>query len=253
MKKLLTGKIALVAGGTGDTGVGIVRAFLQEDATVIVPGKSARSIASLKEYVAGTQQGRLVTLLADYPDYDKAFDVAENIVEEFGQIDLGVAALESPAASPCLTELEITDWQKMADENITAGFVIGRVVLEMMKKNRGGMYISMCNTEDLEKKSWSALANIAATLQVEMARIFAEGIKQYGIRYHHLFISNMATRARNSRCINKEGWTTPEAVGQFISQLYCGRAGDVSHLFQWPTGIPAGYLQTMPLLPAEIK
>src|SRR6478672_1954285 len=115
MNKLLTGKVALVPGGTGNTGVGIVRSLLQEDATVIVPAKSARGIASLKEYVAGTRPGRLVTLLADYPDYDKAFDVAENIVEEFGQIDLGVAALESPAASACLTELEITDWQKMAD------------------------------------------------------------------------------------------------------------------------------------------
>jgi hypothetical protein len=252
MSKLLTGKIALVAGGTGDTGAGIVHAFLREDATVIVPAKSARSIASLKEYVAGTQHGRLVTLLADYPDYDKAFDVAENIVEEFGQIDLGVAALESPAASPCLTELEITAWQKMADENITAGFVIGRVVLEMMKKNRCGMYISMCNTEDLEKKSWSALANIAATLQVEMARIFFEGIKEYGIRYHHLLISRMATRSRHSRCIGKEGWTTPESVGQFIIQLYGGQTGDAAHLFQWPSGIPAGY-QPMPLLPAVVK
>lgn len=230
----------MIAGGTGDTGMGIVQSLLQEDATVIVPAKSARDIGRLKGCVSGIKQGRLVTLLADYPDYDKAFDIAENIVSAFGQIDLAVAALESPAASPCLTELAITDWQKMADENITAGFVMGRVVLQMMKKNRCGMYISMSNTEDFQKKSSSALANIAATLQVEMARIFFEGIREYGIRYHHLFVGN---RAEGSR-----------GVGDFIVQLYSGRAGNAMQLFQWPSGEPAAdYPEMMPVLPAKIN
>ena len=238
MTHFLTGKIALVAGGTGDTGMGIVQSLLQEDATVIVPAKSARDIARLKEHVPGARQGRLVTLLADYPDYDKAFDIAENIVSAFGQIDLAVAALESPAASPCLTELEIADWQKMADENITAGFVMGRVILQLMKKNRCGMYISMSNTGDFEKRSTSALANIAATLQVEMARIFFEGIREYGIRYHHLFTGNGAGSGRRT--------------GDFIVQLYCGRAGDAAQLFQWPSGGPLNSSpETMPVLPAN--
>jgi NAD(P)-dependent dehydrogenase (short-subunit alcohol dehydrogenase family) len=226
MTHFLTGKVALIAGGAGHTGIGIVRALLQEDATAIVPARSARDIGRLKEHVSGIKQGRLVTLLADYPDYDKAFDMAEDIVSAFGQIDIAVTALDSPAASACLTELAITDWQKMADENITAGFVVGRVVLEMMKKNGYGMYISMSHTEDFEKKSSLALANIAATLQVEMARIFAEGIKGSGIRYHHLFVRRQAADERQ--------------VGDFIVQLYGGRTGDATHLFQWPpNGAPA--------------
>jgi len=226
MTHFLTGKVALIAGGAGHTGVGIVRALLQEDATVIVPARSARDISRLKDHVPGARQGRLVTLLSDYPDYDKAFDMADDIVSAFGQIDIAVTALDSPAASPCLAELAITDWQKMADENITAGFVVGRVVLEMMKKNRCGMYISMSHTEDFEKKSSSALANIAATLQVEMARLFFEGIKEYGIRYHHLFVSRDEAAGRQA--------------GDFIVQLYGGFAGDATHLFQWPPhGAPA--------------
>ena len=224
MGHLLTDKVALVAGGAGQTGPGIVRSLLREDATVIVPARSARDIGRLKEYVSSMAKGRLVTLLADYPDYDKAFDMADDILSAFGRIDLAVAAFDSPAASRCLTELAITEWQKMADENITAGFVVGRVVLEAMKKRHGGMYVSMSHTCDFEKRPSSTLANIAATLQVEMARMFCEGIKEYGVRYHHLFISNDVTGA--------------PAPGDFIVQLYCGQAGDAGHLFQWPGRAP---------------
>jgi NADP-dependent 3-hydroxy acid dehydrogenase YdfG len=232
MNKLLTGKVTLVAGGTGAIGEGIVRALLLEDATVIVPAKSARDIISLKEFVSDMTSGRLVTMLTDYPDYEKVYEIAEGIVDEFGQIDLVIARFDPPAPSPCLTELEIADWQKMTDENITACFVCGRVALHVMKACKQGMYISISDTGDFEKKSWSVLTNLAASLQVEMARVFAEEVKKYNIRYHHLLVNQVATRCR-SRFINKKGWITPEAVGNFIVQLYCGKAGDTNTLFQW--------------------
>ena len=37
----LDGKTALIAGGTGSVGAGIVQAFLNEGATVIVPSRSS--------------------------------------------------------------------------------------------------------------------------------------------------------------------------------------------------------------------
>ncbi|MEP7256915.1 MAG: SDR family NAD(P)-dependent oxidoreductase [Flavitalea sp.] len=238
MDKLLTDKITFVADGTGAIGVGIVRAFLLEDATVIVPSKSARELTWLKEYVADIECGKLVTLLADYPDYDKAADIAENVEAQYGRIDFAVSVFDTPAASPCLTELDITDWQKMTDQNITASFICGHVFLRIMKERRHGMYISISNTDDLEKKSWAALANIAATMQVEMARAFFEEVKQYGVRYIHLFVNNVATRQKHSRFVNKEGWITPEMIGDYITQLYNKNPDNTDNLFHWLLGKP---------------
>ena len=253
MNKRLSGKITFVAGGAGLPGAGIVRSFLQEDATVIVPVKSARSLALLKDYLGDTGSGRLVTLLTDYPDYDKAFEVAESIVEAYGPINLAVAAFDSPPASSCLTELTISDWQKMADENMTAGFVVGRVILQMMKASGQGMYISMSRTKDFEKTACSALANIAAVLQVELARIFAQEIQATGVRYHHLLIGQLATPIKQG--IDKGSLLTPEAVGDFIVGLYNGKTGRPGQLFQWPAGKKTtGFLPVAPvagLLPGE--
>ena len=238
MNSKLSGKITLVTDGTGCVGAGIVRSLLHENATVIVPAKSAHGIRQLKEYVADVAKGKLITLLTDYPDYDKAFDIAENVIEEYGQIDLAVAAFDAPAASPCITELAITDWQKMTDENITACFVSARIVLSFMKEFKHGMYISISNTDDFENKSSLALANISALIQTEMAKLFFEEVKKHGLKYHHLFINNAVTRDKHTRLVHKDGWITPEAVGNYIVQLYLGETGTAENLFQWLLGKP---------------
>lgn len=236
MNKLLTGKVTFVADGTGAIGAGIVRALLQDDAVVIVPAKSAHKIIWLKEYVADIKTGKLATILTDYPDYDKAFDIAEHITGEFGEIDLAVSVFDTPPASPSLTELEISDWQKMTEENITSTFICARVFLSIMKEKKKGTYITISNADDLEKKPWLTLANIAATTQVEMSRIFFDEVKQFGVRYYHLFINNLATRYKKSNCLNKEGWINPEMVGRYIVQLCDSQSSNADNLFQWLSG-----------------
>lgn len=47
----LSGKIALIAGGTGGVGEGIVRAFLKEGATVVVPSRSSENLEQLRGYL----------------------------------------------------------------------------------------------------------------------------------------------------------------------------------------------------------
>ena len=45
-------KTAVVAGGTGGVGEGVVKALLEADYKVIVPTRSEHKIARLREYVA---------------------------------------------------------------------------------------------------------------------------------------------------------------------------------------------------------
>ncbi|MBF0430255.1 MAG: oxidoreductase, partial [Fibrobacteria bacterium] len=48
-----------MAGGTGQVGEGIVRAFLRQGARVIVPVRSSQSEQKLREYVQGVASGEL--------------------------------------------------------------------------------------------------------------------------------------------------------------------------------------------------
>jgi len=53
---MLDGKTALIAGGTGGVGEGIVRAFLSEGATVIVPSRSSDRLQQLTDQLEDSFQ-----------------------------------------------------------------------------------------------------------------------------------------------------------------------------------------------------
>src|SRR6266567_757531 len=111
-KKKLTGKITIVVGGASAIGMGIVRALLLENATVIVPSSNADEICRLKSNAADILTGGLITLPTDMADYSKATDIAGTIQQRFGKIDMVVTALNNGQSCTPLTEMEITDWQK---------------------------------------------------------------------------------------------------------------------------------------------
>jgi len=232
MEKTLQGKHVFVAGASSSLGIGIVGKLLSQGATVVAPAKSAQEITSLRQAVEEIPTGRLVTLLVDMPDYRKAFELADAIVEEFGSIELGVIALEPPAPSAELTGLPVLSWHKMLDEHLTMFFMCGRIVLDLMKQNRHGMYISVSNTDHLEPRPWAALSHLYAKLEIEMAKIFARETACYGVQYHHLFVNNIDTGFAHQHLSSKNS-IDPARVGEHIVQQYLS---GTTELFQWCLG-----------------
>ena len=232
MRTGLTGKIIIVADGTGAIGVGIVKALLEQGATVIVPAKRLHELNWLKDYVANLTTGKLITLLSDMPDFDKAVDVVEGIMEEFGRIDLVVSVFDCRWSGPSLIDVEIGDWQRVMDQYVTAYFVAGRVVLNAMKEHDHGMFISIADTERMQQKPHSSLAGIATAMQVELTKLFAENLKGSHVKLHHLFINNVVTRDKSASLIGKRGWITPEMVGEHVIRLYRGEVEEPGEMFQ---------------------
>ena len=225
-------KVVLVAGGTSVAGFSIVRFFLEKDATVIVPAKSLDEINRLKAAAAGYATGTLITQLAELPDYDTGFDIAETIVEKFGRIDIGVAVFNGLACNRQLTEVGINDWQNMVDNEMTPFFVSARLILHTMKTGKGGLYISVCDSSLLEKEHASPLAKIAANAKIEMSKIFADETKKYHVRYYHLWVKNPGKTIENTSGCKDAQVVSPDMIGNQIMKLYNSKTADTDAVFQ---------------------
>jgi len=225
-------KVVLVAGGSSAAGFSIMRFFLEKNATVIVPAKSLDEINRLKAAAAEYQTGTLITQLAELPDYDTGFDIAETIVERFGKIDIGIAVFNGLACNRQLTEVGINDWQNMVDNEMTPFFVSARLILHTMKAGKGGLYVSVCDSSLLEAEDASPLAKIAANAKMEMSKIFASETKKYDVRYYHLWIKNPGETPVNTSGCKDAQVISSDMIGNQIMQLYFSKAADPDAVFQ---------------------
>jgi NAD(P)-dependent dehydrogenase (short-subunit alcohol dehydrogenase family) len=231
MKRLLEDKVSVVAGSPRTVTATIVQALLQAGATVIMPAKSAQEIVMLKESLLNINTTKLVTLLTDYPDYDKAFEVAESITQQFGKIDLAVVCFDTHQSACGLTETDIMDWEKMIDHNITAFFIAARVLLDNMKENKQGMFISINHTMEIESCN-SPLADLSCGMQKEMAKIFSDEVKGYNIKCHHLMAAHFTKPSLDTSSAKGEHGVADDGIGSFIIKLFNGETEDGGSVLQ---------------------
>ena len=76
MNNLLVNKISIVVGIESPIANDIVKAFLNEGATVIAPAESSRVITELRNGVCGISTSKLITFVTDGHDHLKILEVA---------------------------------------------------------------------------------------------------------------------------------------------------------------------------------
>jgi NAD(P)-dependent dehydrogenase (short-subunit alcohol dehydrogenase family) len=223
-------KVAVIGVGLAPACFGIVARLLQLDAIVIVLAQSSHHLQLLQHYVAGIHTGRLITLLTDFPDYDKAVAVTDAIQEEFGTPDIIVFSYDYTPVSVNLFDINIARWERAVEENLAAYFICGRVAINAMKKKGTGMFAAI---SDIDGLVWQhdALAGMRVASQLQMARSFFEEVKNTGVRFYQLFINNLAVRKGRHTAGGKA--ITPGMIGEYMLRLYDGKIqqGQIPFLF----------------------
>lgn len=179
------GEIILVAGEATSVSMGIIHTFLKEEATVVAPIVSLRDRDAIKAYKNNRYYGNLVTMLTDIPDFHKATALCEAIIEKYGKLDIAVGLRNEVKCHKLLSEALLDEWDSMIDNGITSFFVQARVVLNVMKQSKTGLFVSVGDGIEKYKKS-SALSKVELTTIEEMSKIFAEEATKENIKYYHI-------------------------------------------------------------------
>ena len=89
----MASRVALVTGGSGTVGSGIVRSFLKRGNKVVAPCRSERSASTLRESLEGVEAHNLIVKIADVADEEGSQGLARAIKEEYGNIDHVVSCI----------------------------------------------------------------------------------------------------------------------------------------------------------------
>lgn len=136
---LLEGQRAIITGGGRGIGRAIARRFAAEGAAVVLAARTAGELDAVAEEIheAG---GRAACVAADVARAEDCERIYSAALEEFGAVDILVnnAGVMGPVRP--VHEIEPEDWDRVIAVNLTAAYLLSRLVVPgMMERARGAI------------------------------------------------------------------------------------------------------------------
>ncbi|WP_418661442.1 SDR family oxidoreductase [Bacteroides ilei] len=233
----ISGKVALVTGGSGVLGSNIAEGFLRAGAKVIIIGAHQERVDKALERLK-TISDSVWGVACNVLDMESLQAVKDKILAQWGRIDILVNAAGGNIPGGTLTvdqnifDMKVADLNKVVDLNLYGSVYPCLVFGEIMAKQQSGSIVnvsSMAAYESITRvpgysMAKSAVENFTRWLAQEMAIKFSEKIRVNAIA-PGFFIGNQ----NRAILINPDGSLTDRSK-KVIAKTPMKRFGDISEL-----------------------
>lgn len=157
--KLLEGKVALITGATRGIGKGIVEVFAAQGAKVAFTYAGSVDKAKALEVELG-KITKVKSYQSDASDFDASQKLVEEVLTEFGQIDILINNA-GITRDNLMLRMSKEDWDTIIKVNLDSVFNLTKAVIKPMMKAKSGSIINM--TSVVGVKGNAGQANYAAS------------------------------------------------------------------------------------------
>jgi len=142
MDTQLTGKVALVTGASQGIGRAVAVALAAEGARVAL---LARSRSGLEETLEMIGQSRGLVVPCDVTDRAAIAGAVETVIAEWGRVDALVNNAGQRQDRARIDELEVREWERMMEVNLSSVFVMTRAVAPHLLAQRSGSVVNIAS------------------------------------------------------------------------------------------------------------
>lgn len=174
----LSGKTALVTGGSRGIGYRIADRLAEEGCHLGICGRDSTSLDEAAARL--TRRGvKVIGIRADVSLEDEAVHLVKEMGRFFGAIDILINNVGGAVGSPVLLETSNADWQKTFELNVFQVARMIRLVVPLMNKKEGGSIVNIASISGWQPQlsgstqygaSKAALIFMTERLALEFAR-----------------------------------------------------------------------------------
>lgn len=214
----LSGKVALVTGGSHGIGQAVVVRYAREGAKVALCG---RGKAALEETVAliREQGGEALAFETDVSDKAQVDRLIDGIVEKWGRLDIVVNNAGICEVSPFLDITE-DQWDRHMNINLKGAFLVSqRAAREMVRLGSGGSIIQMSSVNGIQAEGDQVHYNTTKGGMINLSMSMALELAEHGIRVNALCPGFIETR------LTKPLIDNPPAIADYLRTVPMKRVG----------------------------
>ncbi len=229
MNMRFSGKLVLIAGGTGGLGRAVSLAFLREGAKVVVTYQEQKELDSLKSE-AGAKGWSVEGHFVDVTDETAVHQLLDRIFVQHGRLDALVNTVGGYAGGVNLWDLETKVFDRMLALNLRSGYALARAAIPAMLKQKHGAIVNVAAKAALDHGAGAAAYAASKAGALALMDSLAAEVKGTGVRVNSILPSIIDTEANRKAMPNADfaKWPKPEEIARVILFL-CSDDAKVIH------------------------
>ena len=212
----MKGRIVLVTGGAGGIGIAIARRFAAEGAVIALADIRRDAV---EEAADALRRGdcQTLALTVDVRDAQAVTDMARQVVQAFGRIDVLINTAGFMGKVGALCDISDEDWDAAVEVNLTSVFRVTWAVVPFMVARQSGSIVSLASIAGKEGTPRLIPYSVAKAGIIAFTKALGKELVREGIR-----VNCVAPAVIETELLNQ---LAPEMVESMLSKSPMGRFG----------------------------
>jgi len=176
----LSGRVALVTGGSKGLGLAMATGFAEAGADVVISSRHEDELKHAADEIRKAGGGKVEYVVADMVERRDVARLAQTSLAWLGRVDIVVNNAGTNNPQP-IDQIRDEDWDRIIELNLTSCMALTRDLVPQMKERRWGRVIYMSSIMGLASKDGRGPYSATKSALLGLARAAALDLGEYGI------------------------------------------------------------------------